>query len=152
MKLKFLLAALTTLLLAACSAGTTTTDIPDATGVPVLISAGSAGHAFFGVVTSGTAGNTGDLDCRDFVSQGEAQIYFNSHGGSSTNNVDALDWNHNGVPCEVNEDWAVRSNRWSSSTATPAPSITPAPSAGLCWVNGYYRSNGTYVKGYWRRC
>lgn len=151
MRLKFLLAAVTTLLLAACSAGTTTTDVPDAVVAPVLISAGAPGHGFLGTLTSSSAGSTGDLDCRDFVSQGEAQAYFNAHGGSSTNNVDALDWNHNGIPCEVNEDWAVRSTRWATA-ATPAPSITPAPSAGLCWVNGYRRSNGTYVNGYWRRC
>ncbi len=33
---------------------------------------------------------------------------------------------------------------------TTTPSSGPAP--GLCWVNGYYRKNGTWVNGYWRRC
>lgn len=29
------------------------------------------------------------------------------------------------------------------------PKVTPAVSKTV-WVNGYYRANGTYVKGYWR--
>lgn len=46
-----------------------------------------------------------------------------------------------------------------SSAPTPAvaapASASPAPassSGGQCWVNGYRRSNGTYVSGYYRRC
>lgn len=45
------------------------------------------------------------------------------------------------------------------STTTPAassPTLSPTPPAssggGQCWVNGYRRSNGTYVSGYYRRC
>lgn len=43
----------------------------------------------------------GDKDCKDFSTQAEAQTYFNSKGGSATNNVDRLDGNdHDGRVCE----------------------------------------------------
>jgi LPXTG-motif cell wall-anchored protein len=42
-----------------------------------------------------------DKDCRDFTSQSEAQAFFESIGGSASNNADNLDANHNGVACEV---------------------------------------------------
>jgi hypothetical protein len=46
----------------------------------------------------------GDRDCADFATQEEAQQYFESIGGSSTNNADRLDENHNGVACESLSD------------------------------------------------
>jgi micrococcal nuclease len=51
-------------------------------------------------VSAPTAG-TGDMDCKDFATQAQAQAYFNEHGGSATNNVDRLDGNdHDGIVCE----------------------------------------------------
>ncbi len=44
-----------------------------------------------------------DYDCYDFASPSEAQAYFESDGGSSFNNADALDRNHNGLACEPGE-------------------------------------------------
>lgn len=41
-----------------------------------------------------------DKDCRDFSSWREAQTYFESIGGSPTNNANDLDRNHNGMACE----------------------------------------------------
>lgn len=41
-----------------------------------------------------------DKDCSDFVTQNEAQAYFESKGGSPTNNVDRLDSDHDGTACE----------------------------------------------------
>lgn len=35
---------------------------------------------------------------------------------------------------------------------TVAPAPAPSGSSGMCYVNGYRRSNGTYVSGYYRRC
>lgn len=32
------------------------------------------------------------------------------------------------------------------------PSAGGGGSSGYCWVNGYYRRDGTWVNGYWRRC
>jgi micrococcal nuclease len=46
--------------------------------------------------------NPEDKDCSDFKSQNDAQEYFNSKGGSSTNNADKLDGSdHDGIVCET---------------------------------------------------
>lgn len=48
--------------------------------------------------------NTGssDMDCKDFKTHAEAQAYFDSKGGSPTNNVDKLDGSdHDGKVCET---------------------------------------------------
>jgi hypothetical protein len=42
-----------------------------------------------------------DYDCADFATKDDAQRYFLSQGGSPSNNVDALDNNHNGIACEI---------------------------------------------------
>jgi hypothetical protein len=34
----------------------------------------------------------------------------------------------------------------------PVVTLPPVVIGKQCYVNGYYRSNGTYVHGYWRRC
>jgi LPXTG-motif cell wall-anchored protein len=39
-------------------------------------------------------------NCSDFKTQEEAQQYFESHGGSKSNNVDGLDRDHDGIACE----------------------------------------------------
>ncbi|MCA9878069.1 MAG: excalibur calcium-binding domain-containing protein [Thermomicrobiales bacterium] len=44
-----------------------------------------------------------DRDCADFADGDEAQEYFLADGGSSKQNVDHLDPNHNGVACEISE-------------------------------------------------
>lgn len=54
-----------------------------------------------------------------------------------------LDRDSDGQPCEANDITVEK--------ATYVPP-TPAPSTGRCYVNGYRRSNGTYVSGYWRSC
>ena len=41
-----------------------------------------------------------DKNCSDFSTQQQAQQYFESHGGSPSNNVDGLDRDHDGVACE----------------------------------------------------
>ncbi|GGL17661.1 hypothetical protein [Deinococcus radiotolerans] len=42
---------------------------------------------------------------------------------------------------------------FTAPTPVVTPSAAPASStSGMCWVNGYRRSNGTYVSGYYRRC
>jgi hypothetical protein len=47
-----------------------------------------------------TLSDDGDKDCSDFATQREAQAYFESKGGSPTNNVDDLDRDHDGIACE----------------------------------------------------
>ncbi|SFU29278.1 DUF4214 domain-containing protein [Pseudoduganella namucuonensis] len=54
-----------------------------------------------------------------------------------------LDRDHDGKPCEATDKTA--------ETPVTAP-VTPPTTTGKCWVNGYRRSNGTYVSGYWRKC
>lgn len=54
-----------------------------------------------------------------------------------------LDRDHDGRPCEDNDI----ANEIASPYVAPPP-----PSGGRCYVSGYYRKNGTYVKGYYRRC
>jgi micrococcal nuclease len=44
--------------------------------------------------------SSGDKNCPDFKTHSEAQAYFNSKGGSPSNNVDNLDADHDGVACE----------------------------------------------------
>jgi len=43
-----------------------------------------------------------DYDCPDFATQTEAQDYFDSQGGSPSNNVDRLDRDRDGIACEDN--------------------------------------------------
>ncbi len=118
--------------------------------------------------TPGTAHDQNglDLDCADFASQADAQSFFDRAGGVNADRH-VLDWNNNGIPCEVNEVWSAvgmggsgigiapptaPSTPVSSPTSSTSPS-SPAPSSsGWCWVNGYTRKDGTYVSGYWRRC
>jgi hypothetical protein len=56
--------------------------------------------------TNGTGVSAGydgsDKDCSDFASHAEAQAYFESRGGSPTNNVDRLDRDGDGLACEAN--------------------------------------------------
>jgi micrococcal nuclease len=47
------------------------------------------------------ANTKSDKDCSDFTTHAEAQAYFDSHGGSATNNFDNLDGSdHDGRVCE----------------------------------------------------
>lgn len=54
-----------------------------------------------GPSTSTTVDNI-DKDCADFGSHQEAQDYFESQGGSPSNNVDRLDRDGDGLACEAN--------------------------------------------------
>src|SRR4051812_42348034 len=65
--------------------------------LPVLVASG--------LVASGSASaapsvHAADKYCSDFSTQGDAQAYFDSHGGSPSNNVDGLDADHDGKACE----------------------------------------------------
>ncbi len=76
----------------------------------------------------------GDRDCADFATQQDAQRYFESIGGSSTNDADRLDENHNGVACESlsddgdNQDAAVTATGDDGSEATTSgKQVTEVP-------------------------
>ena len=69
---------------------------------------------FAAVLLLPAAATAQDKDCRDFASQSEAQAFFESIGGSASNNADDLDRNHNGVACE---DFSYASSTSSSSSS-----------------------------------
>lgn len=54
-----------------------------------------------GTYTTTNSPKVGDKDCQDFTTQTEAQAYFDSKGGSASNNVDNLDGSdRDGIVCE----------------------------------------------------
>ncbi len=57
-----------------------------------------------------------------------------------------LDRDHDGKPCEATDV------KLETPVVVPPVTTPTYPSNGMCWVNGYTRKNGTYVKGYWRHC
>lgn len=83
--------------------GACNTSSPTPTPKPVTTNSGTTTGGSTGTTNTQT-NNTysgGDKDCKDFSTQAEAQAYFNSKGGSATNNVDRLDGNdHDGKVCE----------------------------------------------------
>lgn len=93
-------------------------------------SSGSNGHA----PPNRPGRPAGDRDCADFATQQDAQRYFESIGGSSTNDADRLDENHNGVACESlsddgdNQDAAVTATGDDGSEATTSgKQVTEVP-------------------------
>ncbi|MCD2197875.1 excalibur calcium-binding domain-containing protein [Actinomycetospora endophytica] len=80
---------------------TTTSSAPSQGGSPGAGGGTSSGGSSSGPKPPNRPGRpAGDRDCADFATQKEAQQYFTSIGGSSTNNADRLDENHNGIACE----------------------------------------------------
>lgn len=53
-----------------------------------------------GAGSSGGGGSRADRDCSDFATRAEAQRYFESIGGSPSNNADRLDGDGDGRACE----------------------------------------------------
>jgi endonuclease YncB( thermonuclease family) len=70
------------------------------TPTPALQSFHSAGEAATPLPVIATNASA-DKDCKDFATHAQAQTYFESKGGSKTNNVDNLDGDHDGVACET---------------------------------------------------
>jgi len=78
--------------------------------------------------------DTGRFTCSSITHAYAVELYNQGHT--------YLDRDHDGKPCEATDILIEK----------PASTPITTPSTGMCWVNGYYRKNGTYVKGYWRRC
>lgn len=79
--------------------------------------------------------DSGIYRCATLTKERAALLYTQGHT--------YLDRDHDGRPCEAND----------IANETASPYVAPTtPSGGMCWVNGYYRKSGTYVKGYYRRC
>lgn len=66
-----------------------------------------------------------DMDCSDFANQAAAQSYFDSNGGSPTNNFDSLDGDGDGVVCEASPCPCAAPG----GGGDPGP-VDPAPPAG----------------------
>jgi Excalibur calcium-binding domain len=131
----------------------------------------SPGQTFQASAPPSMSAAVGDLDCRDFPNQETAQAFFDGNGGVGHDRHD-LDRDHDGIPCERTEEWAIRKSESRSRVVAnipnaptpkptdPTPAVqpiepsTPAPAATpkQCWVNGYTKRNGTVVAGYWRNC
>jgi Excalibur calcium-binding domain len=128
----------------------------------------SAGHTFQASAPPSFSAAVGDLDCRNFPNQESAQAFFDGNGGVGHDRHD-LDRDHDGIPCERTEEWAIRQSEVGSrvvantptpKSTEPTPAVqpsepsTPAPVATpkKCWVKGYTKKNGTVVAGYWRDC
>ena len=79
--------------------------------------------------------DTGIYRCATLSSESAAYLYSIGHT--------YLDRDHDGRPCEANDLLNEATNSYIS---------LPPSNAGQCYVHGYYRKNGTYVSGYWRRC
>jgi hypothetical protein len=112
------------------------------------IAPGSSGHQFLGPANAVYDVNGLDRDCSDFATQSDAQTFFLLGGGISSDRHN-LDGDDDGIACEENEAWTY------GGTGGPViskPPLATPPSSGQCWVNGYYRKDGTYVKGYLRKC
>jgi Excalibur calcium-binding domain len=92
--------------------------------VPLTLLA-TAGCVAVGAAASPVA-TTADKNCSDFSTQQEAQQYFDSNGGSPSNNVDGLDADHDGVACE-----SLPSGGAGNTTPAP-PSKPPALFNGKC--------------------
>jgi hypothetical protein len=119
--------------------------VPDATGIYEISLSVSDGKVTSPVVDKITIvasdqsvtsiPDTGTYRCANLSSQNAAYLYSIGHT--------YLDRDHDGRPCEAND----------LLNEIAYPYVAPPPSnAGQCYVRGYYRSNGTYVSGYWRRC
>lgn len=107
--------------------------------------------------SSGTTlfADTGMYRCSDITSAQAYALYLQGHT--------YLDRDHDGKPCEAN-DITIENTMYSvpiastgtiSSASLPSTSTsgsTSTGSGGQCYVNGYRRSNGTYVQGYYRSC
>ena len=83
-----------------------------------------------------TISDSGVYKCATLTQAQAMLLYLQGHN--------YLDRDRDGRPCESNDINVER--------ATYTPPSTSPPSGRQCWVNGYRRSNGTWVNGYWRRC
>jgi endonuclease YncB( thermonuclease family) len=78
---------------------TPATTTPTATSPPVAPTAAPAATPTPSTPTTSTPSHV-DKNCPDFATHAEAQAYFDSMGGSPSNNVDNLDADHDGLACE----------------------------------------------------
>lgn len=88
-------------------------------------------------------------NCSDFGSQSIAQSFFNT----TSEDLNRLDNDDDGIACEALDNI---SKRYTVDLASIPDAFPKVSSIGLspsrCYVSGYSRRNGTYVRGYYRSC
>jgi len=125
------------------TAGTTSTTV-----IPIIA------KAQYTTVTTTTVSGTTSCDCSsnryncaDFASKTKAQSCYDYCINQGKGDVHGLDGDNDGLACE-----SGTSGSSSTTYKTTSSSGSGSCPAGKCWVNGYYRKSGTYVKGYCRSC
>ncbi len=78
----------------------TPTPKPSVAAKPIVIPTPTIAPTPASTIAPAPQLTSADKDCKDFSSHSEAQAYFNSKGGSASNNVDDLDRDHDGLACE----------------------------------------------------
>ena len=86
------------------------------------------------LVAFSSEGRAAGVNCSNFSDQASAQSYFDSRGGSPSNNVEGLDADHDGVacgslrcPCKAPGAAPTPTPTYQVPTASPTPTITPTP-------------------------
>lgn len=86
---------------------------------------------------------SGGKNCSDFKTWSEAQSYFESHGGSKTNNVDGLDRDRDGIVCESLKGFDSGHQNPNNKPTTPEGSPKPTPSENPKPTNPYPSSTAS---------
>jgi hypothetical protein len=125
------------------TAGTTA-----ATAIPIIA------KTQYTTVTTNMASGTASCDCSsnryncaDFSTKTAAHACYDYCINQGKGDIHGLDADHDGLACE-----SGTSGSSSTTYKTTSSSGSGSCPAGKCWVNGYYRKSGTYVKGYCRSC
>ncbi len=92
--------------------------------IPTLIGTCACAAITALILTAPAAAREPDRDCPDFPNQAAAQAFFVEHGGSSANNFDDLDADHDGIACE-SLPCPCSSAHGGSGSGTPPPAPPP---------------------------
>ena len=91
-----------------------------------LLAAMIAALALVALIAAPTSANHGS-NCDDYNSQADAQLHFETGGGTATNNVDGLDGDNDGVACEEKTDYPDPARDENPAEDTGGTDATPAP-------------------------
>jgi len=99
--------------------------------------------------SSKTCDCSGNLyNCADFATTSEAQSCYDYCKSRGKGDVHCLDADDDGVACESGMAKTSSKKSYDSSDSDNSGTCP----AGKCYVNGYRKKSGTYVKGYCKKC